>query len=704
MKGSKYLSRGRASSHSIIRAPAKAPNNGDDKDSLFFSSIQETQTQISSIIEKISSMVDKNGSVPYIEINVLPLLARFQKAAPKFIDCSKSYGEQFNSMKKTAEGTMIISTVSVHTPMVVFVQSWKSLKSFLLEINDPSKMPHAKQIPDKFSHIRQTLESILFAVDRNSYKREKLKRSIWSLESLCTNMSQAIIDMLVQDSFPDFTIDMFSLHKNNILAFLQVLHESFMNEIYHCGVPISDLNRMKQTVILDCNDIIECLKSSFTFKKDMNQIMGLSKKIDDFIDYFIAQFSFPNTVINPINEKRTSQVIPISIEKSITEEKTEIIVQKSIQDYQTELLIKLGIKTDSLTDETWKNAIQAVSGIITENVNNLRIISELSKENRSLKESLKDSEYLNHQIGESLKLESQRHRGVEDELKATITKHKNNHSQIMILTEKVRDQMGSGTNNKMIESIINEISHFVDIDDKQPNDITKLQRGVHKLTSAYSLVKEEFNSVFIELSKSTGKNIQSNSDIYDVFDQLMMIPIIDTKSTIELDLSNSSFYEIHSNPESERDLKLLRKFIITNIFDNKQSNNVISNSELVIEGFDILRKQKDQISNLNDSNNRNIRIIKDIRQSLSLSGEASSDEIINKISNLLSSISASKDEISELQYDIIGLHTRILGVAKKDLFGTPVSPIQTLILSSFQALDSIQNKLESTNVIEVNQS
>ena len=107
--------------------------------------------------------------------------------------------------------------------------------------------------------------------------------------------------------FPFFESDVFTSYKNNVKSFVHIATEAFKNDFPQSGLSSQEMIRLTQALVLDCNEIIQSMKMTFTYPIDIKEIDRL-ETIQSQIEYLESQFTFPNNVMKPLPEnERTSK-------------------------------------------------------------------------------------------------------------------------------------------------------------------------------------------------------------------------------------------------------------------------------------------------------------------------------------------------------------------------------------------------------------
>lgn len=251
------------------------------------------------IIQKLRLVIKQNDATPEIQTTLNPIVKELEAVFPQFHKQAIKYFENFYVQQNKATSAQVLSTASVHIPLVAFNNVWKNLTTIVDVYADIHPPPHAQEITTKFKAIKSSLEVITQTNSNRKYPSLSLSKCVFSIQALCDSLSENIVHLFMQPQFPNFKSQTFDTYKMDVKGFLHVINEAFYNEFPQSGVLLCDLSRIKVNVLASCNDIISALRSAFIFPIALKEIQTLKNSYNNQTGEIIETLLQPFNVIKP---------------------------------------------------------------------------------------------------------------------------------------------------------------------------------------------------------------------------------------------------------------------------------------------------------------------------------------------------------------------------------------------------------------------
>lgn len=282
-----------------LKPKRKIPDNPNVK------KIEDLKTDCDKIIKLSMDFIESNSATPEISQAILVPLAKFQNTLPQYYESTHHFFETFAKIQSFTQTAQIVSTQSIRTPVLNFTKAWERFVVAFNKMKNGDNIPHAHLVLSKFDQIKITLDYIDKANNERKFPSSFVTNCTRSLKLLCDNISSKVVDLFKQPIFPFFDEDVYSSYKATVKSFVRLINEAFMNELPQSGLSAIDLNRHKQSIVLDCSDIIKSMRTSFDYPNAIKEIGDLLESIEKQRQYIDEQFNFPNNVVHPLAENQS---------------------------------------------------------------------------------------------------------------------------------------------------------------------------------------------------------------------------------------------------------------------------------------------------------------------------------------------------------------------------------------------------------------
>ncbi|OHT16602.1 hypothetical protein TRFO_41697 [Tritrichomonas foetus] len=261
--------------------------------------VVSTKKKIDQLLASIQKICVENESTPEIEEEFRPALTAVQTSLPDFYTQAVNYFSTLKKMQDTAKQNMMLSSAMVRKQLAQFSKDWKFYCETLDRLSNEKPSPHGKHITMNFLLISHTLDVILKSNNNRVHPCSTLIETVYSIQSLGDNLSQSIVNLFSQPTFPNFQADLLSTYKHDVKAYLRILTKAFVSEFPKSGIQVYDLTCIKSDVFTQINEILSSLESAFTFHSVLGESVALKNEINETLKILFDQLSIEFFFIKP---------------------------------------------------------------------------------------------------------------------------------------------------------------------------------------------------------------------------------------------------------------------------------------------------------------------------------------------------------------------------------------------------------------------
>lgn len=274
----------------------------------------------------ITKLIKDNSSTPDIGSTLTPLMEQLSNTFDVFFRSAVKYFIQHQKIQLSAKANQILSSSFCRGPIQNFKADWERTSSEVDQLINNKSPPHSREISTKFKAIESALDTINTANEARKNPNSNLTRCINSMYSLNERLSDSIVNLFAQPSFPHFETDLLTAFKLDIKVYKKVLSDAFANEFLQAGVPTPVLVRIKSNIFSDCMVITENLKGAFEFPNKIKEIYELKSMLNILLNAAIQRLSVPFLVIFPTdpNNKHIDSTQQPSHEELAAQENPEL--------------------------------------------------------------------------------------------------------------------------------------------------------------------------------------------------------------------------------------------------------------------------------------------------------------------------------------------------------------------------------------------
>ena len=261
-------------------------------------SLSRAKAIISEMSVLVHKIIEENESTPDIQSALRPLINGIDKGYPRF----HGLGTQFFAYvadRRAAKSRQAFSTAPIIPAMQEFTKYWDPFISLVDQYNTNRPLPHAKEISLKFKSIAIFLDRVLDSNLSRKYPSKNITNSVHNLQTLSDQLDVTITSLYMNDSFAHFKDDIADMYVNDVQAITNLLTNAFKFDFIQCGLTAHEYQRVKIAIMTNCSTIINALKASFSFIKEIGKTLDYITRIKNEIQWVIDEVNSRFCVFRP---------------------------------------------------------------------------------------------------------------------------------------------------------------------------------------------------------------------------------------------------------------------------------------------------------------------------------------------------------------------------------------------------------------------